>query len=410
MGTLTVENKRADHSYPICIGAGQFKRWRSLVAQQLDSDRFIVAADANVVRLYDLKAALANESDLFLLEVTPGESRKNLEQYTELCETALRFGIDRNSVVVAIGGGVTGDIAGFMAATLLRGLRFVQIPTTLLAQVDSSVGGKTGVNAVAGKNLIGAFHQPELVIIDPAFLNTLPKREYLAGIAESLKYGIMLDRRFFDLFVSGREAVLARDHSLLSDIIEKCCSYKADVVGKDETEKGTRALLNLGHTFGHALESLAGYDGSVIHGEAVAVGIMLAATYAVKEGMLSALEAEMIKSCLTGLHLPSGIEQLGADNEPEKRTIDWVSLLSSPLLREALLQDKKASTAGLSLILPEQIGKCCIVKSVPVEKVAAHMQESLLHSIFESVCSSLISPRPCSAVGTFPPPPLQPLQ
>ena len=381
MRTISITTKRKDHCYDIIIETGIFSQWQEEVKKRVSANRFIVLADQNVAALRGLEKELAGQSGWDMLLVEPGETRKNLQQYSELCEKSLSLGIDRKSVVVALGGGVIGDIAGYVAATLLRGIRFIQIPTTLLAQVDSSVGGKTGVNAAAGKNLVGAFHQPELVLIDPALLDTLPTREYLAGLAEVVKCAILTDRVFFDQLTALSSQITARNHDVLSTIIEFCCRIKADIVSADETEKGKRALLNLGHTFGHALEALAGYDGRVVHGEAVAVGTVLAAAYSVKMGLLQPGEAKAIQACFIKLGLPVRISSLGQGDSATPSTLDWQKLMNSPLLSAALLQDKKADTRQLTLILPTALGCCDIVKGVGVEKVADFMRENLAEEV-----------------------------
>lgn len=372
---ITITTVRPAHRYDIFIASGLFKNWRREVRTRFNPDQVLVLCDANVARLYPAETGAEDGTGWRVLMVEPGETRKTLGQYGELCEKALSSGIDRKTLVVAVGGGVTGDIAGFLAATLLRGLRFVQIPTTLLAQVDSSVGGKTGVNAAAGKNLVGAFHQPEAVFIDPSVLDTLTGREYLAGVAEVVKYGVMADKPFFDTLRRSAEPLRARDHAFLTTVIDRCCRIKAEIVAEDETEKGKRALLNLGHTFGHALEALAGYDGMVLHGEAVAVGTALAAEFAVREGRLAAEESRAIGDCLAALGIPARICQLGQAGPGEP--LPWPELLTEERLREALLLDKKADNRRLSLVLPSAVGKCDVVKGIDADKVARFMQECL---------------------------------
>ena len=374
MRSISIATNRSPHSYDIMIDRDLFNSWPKLALERTNAKRFVIIADKNVAGIRNLPEMLSPLPEWNLLTVVPGETRKNLEQYAELCEQVLSLGIDRKTVLVAIGGGVTGDMVGFLAATLLRGIRFIQIPTTLLAQVDSSVGGKTGVNAASGKNLVGAFLQPELVVIDPAVLDTLPVREYRAGLAEVVKTGILSDNAFFKQIDDNAELLSNRDHDILSLVIERCCRIKADLVAEDEFELGRRALLNLGHTFGHPLESLAGYDGSVVHGEAVAVGTALAAGYAEQEGMLAPQDAESICSCFGKLGLPTRINELGQTREEGRTPLDWAGLASEKALAVGLLQDKKANSRELKLILPEAIGSCRIVKGVPVEKVAAFMR------------------------------------
>jgi 3-dehydroquinate synthase len=369
MATVTVETTRTRKNYDIIINSGAFSHWFHDRHGIDSSDRIIFLADATVSKIYGYPDALPNKAfDGFLL-VEPGETRKNLAQYAELIDSLLGLAVDRKTVLVALGGGVTGDIVGFIAATLLRGVRFVQVPTTLLAQVDSSVGGKTGVNTASGKNLVGVFHQPECVVIDPVFLDTLPKREYLAGLAEVAKYGIIGDAAFFQSLADSAETIASRDHNVLAGVIRHCCAMKAEIVSRDETEHGDRALLNLGHTFGHALEALAGYDGSVIHGEAVAVGMALACEYAVEEGALPEEDCAAALGNLRKLELPTRIPDIGFGK------VDWANALNVDRLASALLYDKKADGGTLNLILPTAIGKCGIVKNVSARKVASFMMK-----------------------------------
>lgn len=371
MATVTVETTRARKNYDIIINTGAFSQWFKNRHGIDSADRIILLADANVAKMYGYPGALPDTVCDGFLQVEPGETRKNLAQYGELIDSLLALAVDRKTVLVALGGGVTGDIVGFVAATLLRGVRFVQVPTTLLSQVDSSVGGKTGVNTSSGKNLVGAFHQPECVVIDPVFLDTLPKREYLAGLAEVAKYGIIGDAAFFQFFADSSAAIASRDHEVMARVIRHCCAMKAEIVSRDETEQGERALLNLGHTFGHALEALAGYDGSVIHGEAVAVGMALACKYAVEEGALPEDDCAGALENLRKLELPTRIQDIGQGK------VDWADALSVDKLVAALLYDKKADSGTLNLILPSAIGKCGIVKNVDARKVASFMTKHL---------------------------------
>lgn len=370
MYTIGIEVGRRNHAYDIVIATGSLARWRGEVDKRLGAGRRLVVADGRVDDIRGIGRSLAGSPEWILLRAEAGETRKNLEQYGELCEKALAAGIDRGTVVVAIGGGVVGDIAGFMAATLLRGLRLVQIPTTLLAQVDSSVGGKTGVNAAGGKNLIGAFHQPEFVLVDPAALDSLPDREYRAGLAEVLKYGVIGDGAFVASLRASARLLARRDGDTLAAAIERCCRMKAAIVAEDERERGARALLNLGHTFGHALEAIAGYDGRVVHGEAVAVGMALAAGFAAEARILPPSARDDIIAALSDLGLPRRIADLGRRGEE----IAWREALQGEKLFQALARDKKAGGGMATLVLPTAVGECRIVHDVPVSKVAAFMQ------------------------------------
>lgn len=371
MLTIPIDVTRHNRRYEIFIEAGLCADWRQAVSDRVEAASYLVVADRAVAGLLDLPANGETDGDWRYLWLTPGEEWKTLGQYASLCDQALALGITRGTVVVALGGGVTGDIAGFMAATLLRGLRLVQVPTTLLSQVDSSVGGKTGVNAARGKNLIGAFHQPETVLIDPLFLKTLPRREFLAGMAEVVKTAILSSSGFFTYLRQNRDKLLAMDPEPLSRAIAECCRAKAAIVAQDETEAGKRALLNLGHTFGHALEALAGYDGRVVHGEAVAVGTVLASRLARDKGYLAAPRYQEIVDGCRELDLPVRIADLGkhTDNPPK-----WDTLLSGTALNDALAKDKKRGAARLNLVLPHGIGDCRIEGGYAVSEVADFMR------------------------------------
>lgn len=366
MHEVYVDVKRGDHRYGIFFDSFLPDRWRDEIEARVASDRYFAVFDHNAATLHGLDRPGSERKGWTHLRLGAGEEHKTLASVAELCERILALRPDRRSVVVAVGGGVVGDMGGFAASMLLRGLRFVQVPTTLLAQVDSSVGGKTGVNMAGGKNLIGAFHQPELVLVDPAFLKTLPEREYLSGLAETIKYGLIGDRAFFQSLTAEAERLARRDPELLAEVTAHCCRMKAEIVGADETEKGRRGLLNLGHTFGHALEALGGYDGSVNHGEAVAVGMALAASFAVERGMLSSSEAELARDGLRRLGLPTRIGELRLRDFPKRPE-------EEEQLRGVLLKDKKAAAAKLTLVLPAAVGDCRLVHGVSAGDVAAFM-------------------------------------
>lgn len=311
--------------------------------------RLALVTDQTVDRLYGDKIyGLLNDSGYMIDKevIEPGESSKTLSTVEEICDRFLDAQLDRRSTVVALGGGVVGDIAGFAAATYMRGIRYVQVPTTLLAQVDSSVGGKTGVNLRGGKNLVGAFHQPVLVLVDTSFLLTLPEREYRTGLAEVVKYGIIRDAALFELLEERTEEVKRREPELLAEIVARCLKIKAGVVSRDEKEQGERAVLNLGHTFGHAFENLTGYK-RFTHGEAVSAGIAYASRLAVKRGLLTAGDEERIERLLTAFGLPTVVEGLGAEN-----------------VIAVMHRDKKALGGRITVILPEGIGGCVIASDV----------------------------------------------
>jgi 3-dehydroquinate synthase len=273
-----------------------------------------------------------------VVEIPDGEEFKNIDTLNGIYGSLIAAGLDRSALIVALGGGVVGDVAGFAAATYLRGIRFVQIPTTLLAQVDSSVGGKTGVNHELGKNLIGAFHQPASVLVDVATLATLPQREYRSGLAEVVKYGVVLDGQFFDFICSNVSRVLAKDTETLLLITRRCCELKAAIVEQDEKESGLRAVLNYGHTFGHAIETLTGYT-QFTHGEAVAIGMVQAAKISAHRGYAEPHHTERIATLLEQLGLPVHFPAF-----------------SESACRDALMRDKKVRDKGLSFICNKGIG------------------------------------------------------
>jgi 3-dehydroquinate synthase len=272
------------------------------------------------------------------IEIPDGEEHKNIETLKGIYDRLIEYGLGRNSLLVALGGGVVGDIAGFAAASYLRGIPFVQVPTTLLSQVDSSVGGKTGINHEKGKNLIGAFYQPGLVLIDTMTLDTLPEREYLGGLAEVAKYGIVLDGELFDFMFTNAARLLDRDKDCLLTVIKRSCAIKASIVEKDEKEAGLRAVLNYGHTIGHAVETLTRYK-KYTHGEAVAIGMAQAAKFSESMGFSGKAETERIVTLLKALHLPV-----------ESPTF------SASAYMDALLRDKKAREGGIDFVFNKGIG------------------------------------------------------
>jgi 3-dehydroquinate synthase len=287
------------------------------------------------------------------IEIPDGESYKTLETWSSILDRMLEAKLDRKSLVVALGGGVVGDMGGFAAATYQRGIDLVQIPTTLLAQVDSSVGGKTGINHPRGKNMIGAFYQPRLVAIDTSTLSTLPDRELRAGIAEVIKYGLIRDREFFEWLERNIAALTQRDPAALMHAVEVSCRHKAEVVANDETEQGERALLNLGHTFGHAIEAGLGY-GQWLHGEAVAAGTVQAAHLSTRLGWLSRGDADRIIHLFEKAGLPTASPKLGVDR--------YIELMS---------RDKKTVSGTVRLILLKSIGEAVVTADAPIEDIRA---------------------------------------
>ncbi len=361
----TVRVDLADRSYDIRVGAHLIARAGAELSDLLAGRKAIVVADETVATLYlrSLTASLEGiASAVHALTVPAGEAAKSMAGLGDLVDRILAIGIDRRTVVVALGGGVTGDLAGFAAAVALRGLDFVQIPTTLLAQVDSSVGGKTGVNTRHGKNLVGAFHQPRRVLIDTAVLDTLPRRELLAGYAEIVKYGAIGDLGFFEWLEANGRRLLDGDHEARRHAVVTSCRAKAAVVAGDERETagGPRALLNFGHTFGHALEAMAGYDGSLLHGEAVAAGMVLAARLAARRGPCTGQDAERLAAHLAAVGLPAELDQVDAARH-------W----SADELLGHMTKDKKARDGRIVFVLLDRLGRATVRDDVERAAVRA---------------------------------------
>ena len=354
--------------YEVVIGSGLLARAGALLApvlsQQGVQHRAVIVTDETVARLH-LPALLASLAETGIaadsIVVAPGEASKSLATFGEVIDRMLALGVERRTAVVALGGGVIGDLAGFTAATVLRGLPFVQIPTTLLAQVDSSVGGKTGINTRAGKNLLGAFHQPIAVLADTAVLATLPPRELRAGYAEIVKAGLIGDPALFAWCEANGAALLAGDPALLADAVLHACAFKAAVVGDDEREEKPsdgRALLNLGHTFAHALEAEMGYDGTLLHGEAVGIGLVLALRLSVRLGLCPAEDASRLERHLRGVGLKSTIAECG-------RPAAATALLAH------MRRDKKMRDGRLAFVLARGIGRAFTSRDVEPEDVLA---------------------------------------
>lgn len=355
-------------SYDIIIGAGLLQQAGAHIARVAPGAACAIVTDENVARLH-LPALEQSLKDAGLRHVTivvrPGEASKSLAVYGRVCDEALAAKIERRDLIVALGGGVVGDLAGFVAASVRRGSRFVQIPTTLLSQVDSSVGGKTGINSSHGKNLIGAFHQPSLVLADVDVLQTLPPREFRAGYAEVVKYGLIGDIRFFEWLEADAEAVF---HNRPEQIcaIAVSCETKATIVARDETEQGERALLNLGHTFGHALERLTDYDSArLVHGEGVAIGMVCAARFSARLGLCDSSVAERVERHLKGVGLPTKIHDIAGWRDDARAILD------------AMYQDKKVERGALTFILMRGIGQAFIAKSVEADDVLKFLEDEL---------------------------------
>ncbi len=350
----------AERSYDIHIGAGLLSGLADFIAQRGGARHVVVVTDSNVDGLYgdpvaDHLVEAGVESHVLVGEA--GEPSKSPEVAADLWQTMIDEGCDRQTVVVAVGGGVVGDIAGFIAATFARGLRFFQVPTTLLAQVDSSVGGKTGVNLEGAKNMVGSFWQPEGVLIDTDVLRTLPEREFSAGLAEVVKYGVILDADFFTQLETDAEAILARDPVALRAIIQRSCRLKADVVEADELEQsGLRAKLNYGHTYGHALEAATGYS-ELLHGEAVAIGMVCASRLAEGMGRITAADTERQIALLERFGLPTVLPE-GID-PGELSALMW--------------RDKKVRDGEVRFVLPSRLGEVETVSSPGDDAVLASM-------------------------------------
>ena len=355
MHTLTVNlPAAAARSYPIHIGHGLLHE-RALIAASIPQRQVCIVSNDNVAAHYlaPLTAALADKT-VITVHLPDGETHKNLAGYAHILDALVAARFDRDCLVIALGGGITGDVAGFAAATYQRGVAVLQIPTTLLAQVDSSVGGKTGVNHPQGKNLIGAVHQPQAVLIDTATLATLPPREFAAGMAEVVKYGLINDPGFFAWLEANRDGIRAHDPALLAEMIAHCCANKAAIVAADEREQGERALLNYGHTFGHALEALTHYN-RWKHGEAVAIGSIIATRLGVILGRVSAADAARTAALFAAFDLPATVP---AD-------------ITTAAILDKMQLDKKTRGGTLRLVLPQHFCASGIDSGVPAATIRA---------------------------------------
>ena len=354
MNTQTLTVDLGDRSYPIVIGAGLLNDGYDLSAHLPGGDCLVVSNETVAPLYLDKLKACLPRTNVRVLELPDGEAHKTVGTVQSIIDKLVSVKAGRDTTVVALGGGVVGDIAGFAAACYMRGVAFVQVPTTLLAQVDSSVGGKTGVNHPGGKNLIGAFHQPRIVLIDTDTLATLPDRELKAGIAEVIKYGAIVDSEFFGWLESNMQALLDRDPDTLASAIRRSCEIKAAVVAEDEREAGKRALLNFGHTFGHAIENSMGY-GEWLHGEAVAAGMIMA-------GALSGInesEQQRLKDLVEKAGLPSGPPAVGADK-----------------LQQAMKLDKKVVANKVRFVLLHALGDAFVSSDYSTDALAATLKSA----------------------------------
>ncbi len=364
----TVAVELPGRAYEVRIGPGLVADAATHVAPLLHRPRVTVITDTNVAALHldTLRAGLAAaDISMTALELPPGEGTKSWSAVGQCCDWLLDQQVERRDVVVAFGGGVIGDLVGFAAAILRRGVRFVQIPTSLLAQVDSSVGGKTGINVPQGKNLIGAFHQPALVLADTDMLNTLAPRDFLAGYGEVVKYGLLGDAAFFDWLEERGPALAAGDMTARIAAVQRSVQMKAEIVVRDETEQGDRALLNLGHTFCHALETATGYSDRLLHGEGVAIGCALAFELSSRLGLCAQEDPSRVRAHLRAMGMKTDLRDIDGD-------------LPGPDALLALMgQDKKVLDGKLRFVLARGIGKAFLTSDVPHDAVLRLLQDAL---------------------------------
>jgi len=365
---VTVPVALGARAYDIVIGRGLLGSLGRRLQALKPGAKAAIVTDANVEKL--LLAATqsglaAADVPATHISVPPGEGSKSFAMFERVCEALIAAKLERGDVVVALGGGVVGDLAGFCAAAVRRGLDYVQVPTTLLAQVDSSVGGKTAINSRHGKNLIGAFHQPILVVADTALLDSLPPREFRAGYAEVAKYGLLGDAGFFAWLEANADDVFAGAGAAREHAIATSCRMKAEIVARDERETGDRALLNLGHTFGHAFEAAAGFSGRLLHGEAVALGMALAFDFSARLGLLPQAEAERVKRHLGKAGLPTHIRDVPG------------GVPGVDALMDLMAQDKKVKRGRLTFILARAVGTAFVAPDVDAAQVRAFLADKL---------------------------------
>ncbi|MCW1412870.1 3-dehydroquinate synthase [Rhizobium sp. 1AS11] len=362
----TVHVPLGERAYDILIGPGLIARAGAEIASRLKGRKAAVVTDENVAPLY-LKALVGSldEAGIASAEVVlpAGEKTKSFEHLMTACDKVLEARVERNDYVIALGGGVIGDLSGFAAGIVRRGVRFVQVPTSLLSQVDSSVGGKTGINSRHGKNLIGVFHQPDLVLADTDVLNSLSEREFRAGYAEVAKYGLIDKPDFFAWLEANWKSVFAGGSARI-EAIAASCQAKADVVVADERENGQRALLNLGHTFGHALEAATAYDSSrLVHGEGVSIGMVLAHEFSARMNLASPDDARRVERHLKEVGLPTRMSDIPGELPPAETLMDSIA------------QDKKVKSGKLTFILTRGIGQSFVADDVPASEVISFLRE-----------------------------------
>lgn len=367
-GVTTVKVELGEKSYPIYIGRGLLENAGEVIRNILPDSKCVIVTDENLaaIHLETLQQSLKKHGIEFAcVVVKPGEASKSFDVFRTVVDEILDTRYERGDAVIGFGGGVVGDLAGFAAASVRRGMNFIQIPTSLLAQVDSSVGGKTGINASQGKNLVGAFLQPKLVIADTGLLKTLSAREFRAGYAEMAKYGLIDQPQFFDRLEKDWQKIFALGDELI-EAVAFSCQAKADIVAQDEFEHGKRALLNLGHTFGHALEGVTGYDPSrLVHGEGVAIGTVLAHEYSNRMNLCDADSVERVKSHFKQVGLPTRISDIPGEEPSAREMMAFIE------------QDKKVSRGELTFILTRGLGKSYIARNVTASEMMAFLEEKL---------------------------------
>jgi 3-dehydroquinate synthase len=370
MTDMIVPVSLADRSYKIHIGQGILNKAGSFIAPLLKRPFAAIVTDENVAKLHlhSLEKSLEEQGITTKSIILPaGEATKSYKYLAELCDGLLAAGVERRDKVIALGGGVIGDLTGFAASIVRRGVDFIQIPTSLLAQVDSSVGGKTGINSPLGKNLIGAFHQPVLVLADLDILNTLPQRQRAAGYAEIAKYGLLGDLKFFEWLDGNAQTIVqgGNDMMAMAHAVRVSCEMKARIVAEDETETGVRALLNLGHTFGHALEAACGFSDRLLHGEAVSIGMVQAFKFSEQSGYCQTGTSTIVANHLRRVNLPTHALDISGNLPP-----------AGDLL-ELMRQDKKAVGGKLTFILAKAIGESFVAKNVDEHKVLSFLETDL---------------------------------
>ena len=370
---VSLNRKVENLSYPIIIGDNILSSSGEILKEFIYKKNVIVIYDS----FFSVKTSPNNEFEEFVqsinkltttlnfIDIPGGDQTKNINQLNEIIEKVLTYGIDRQNVIIAFGGGVIGDIAGFAASILLRGINYIQVPTTLLSQVDSSVGGKTGINSKIGKNLIGSFYQPQAVLADINILKTLPNREFRAGFAEVIKYGLIKDLEFFNWLNQEYDSIFIHDKIKLQKMITKSCEIKAKIIKNDEKEGGKRALLNLGHTFAHAIESFGNFDGRIIHGEAVSIGICLAFKLSNKLCFCSIDDTKKVINLFQKSKLPTSLHD-----------IKKLSISTSGMIQKFKL-DKKNRQNELTFILNKRIGESFIKHNVSVNVLTQFLNEEI---------------------------------